>query len=308
MKKINFVHIFSNFLFLLIYVFPIRFFIEKTGYELDKYIFLLVCFFMYFMILINLKKIDIREIVFLFIIFLMCFFRREIAPLMLIEYLLLFKILKNYSKDFYISTSILVLSLIGVIFYSIIYFGRLKGYLCTGLMEINQSGFLIFFLFLLFYKRNRKIGTILLIFGTITLSRNYLLCLNIFFVLKNKISINLYQHLSFRKLLLISLIFLTLLSYSFDWAYEHGKISESYNDFRKYIYIYDYSNYFRFYTNYNLIELYITYPKKLITGINEDEFISLNLQKARQNGRLYRPILPHNYFFSYSLRLISCNI
>ncbi len=299
MKKINIISIFINFLFILIYCFPIYYFTQKTGYEIDKYIFLIFSIFTYGVYVLQQKKIEVKEAFFILLILLVVYFKKSLEPLLLIEYLLLYKILRDKKNSINIPNSILVISTIGVLFYSILYFGNLKGYLCTGLMEINQSGFLIFFLFTIIYHRNKKIGTLLLLFGLLTLSRNYLLCLIVLFFMNNKISYKLSEKLNFKALLAISLVFLTILSYSFNYAYDNNKISESYSDYRKFIYIYDYSNYFRFSTNFNLIELYFQHPTKLLTGIDDEEFIALAHQLAINKSRLYRPILPHNYFFSY---------
>lgn len=299
MRKVNTISLLVNCLFLLIYIFPIRFFINLTGLEIDKYIFLGICLLIYIIWIAYTKKIEIKEILFLIVIASVSIIKKTLEPFVLFEYLLLYKILKNNSDAVKISNKILFISVFGVLFYSIIYFGKLKGYLCTGLMEINQSAFLIFFLFLLIYKRNKKLGLFLLSFGIITLSRNYLLCLLLFLILKGSLYQKLFNILNFKKLLAISFVFLGIFSYSFDYAYEHNMISKSYNDYRKYIYIYDYSNYFRFSTNYDLIELYFKHPSKLLTGIDEEEFIRMNRAAARAEGKLYRPILPHNYFFSY---------
>ena len=299
MKKINIVSVFVCFLFVLIYCFPIYYFTQKTGYEIDKYIFLAFSIFAYGIYVIQQKKIESKEALFILLILIVVYFKHSLEPLLLIEYLLLYKLLKDKKNAISIPNSILIISTIGVLFYSMIYFGKLKGYLCTGLMEINQSGFLIFFLFTIIYHRNKKIGTLLLLFGLFTLSRNYLLCLVVLFLMDNKISYKLSEKLSFKSLLAISLVFLTILSYSFNYAYDNNKISESYSDFRKFVYIYDYSNYFRFSTNFNLIEIYFQHPAKLVTGIGDEEFIDLAHQLSIDKNRLYRPILPHNYFFSY---------
>lgn len=299
MKRINYINLFVNFLFFIMYLFPIHYFIVKTGYELDKYIFLLVSVFIYGLYTVRQKKIEIKEALFLGLIIVVMFVKKSIEPLVLVEYLLLYKLLRDKKYSLSVSNKTLAICTLGVFFYSILYFGNLKGYMCTGLMEINQSGFLIFFLFAIIYNRNKKIGLPLLLLGTTTLSRNYILCLILLFVLNDKIIEKIYNKLDFKTLLLISFGFLTLLSYSFNYAYDHNKISESFSDFRKYIYIFDYSNYFRFSTNYNLIEVYSQHPQKLITGIGEEEFIDLAHRLANSKNRLYRPILPHNYFFSY---------
>ena len=299
MKKINYITVFFNLIFLLIYIFPIKAVVELCGLELEKYIFLVLCMIIYLMYLIDYRKILLEDILFSILIVLISFIKKSLEPIMLIEYLLLYRILKTNRSDVKVSKYVLIISTLGVFFYSFLYLGDLKGYMSTGIGEINQSGFLIFFLFLNIYNENRKIGIFLLILGLITLSRNYMLCFVMFMLMRNLDFERIYSFLTFKKMIVFSLIFLTGLSFSFSYAYDHGKISESYNDLRKYVYIYDYSNYFRFSTNYNLIEIYIENPSRLLTGIEDREFILLCKRLALKKGRVYRAIYPHNYFFSY---------
>ena len=139
--------------------------------------------------------------------------------------------------------------------------------------------------------------------GLFTFSRNYLLCLIIYFILekiKNKeFFIKISKYINFKNLTILSFAILIFLSSLFSYAYKNNKIGEYQQGWNRYLTLFDYSNYARFTVNTKLIDIYINYPSYLLTGIEDEKFYDLSYKISEKTGVLYKPIKPHNYFFSY---------
>lgn len=290
--------------FLSIFIFPTYILIDKTGYDITKYIFFIVSFALYLLAILYSKKIALLEILFIVMIIILCVIKKSIDPLSLIELVLIYRAINTLDfKKSRPTKKLLIFSSIGVLLYSLLYFNLNGRFLYTGLREVNQSSFAIFMLALIIKKFNKKLGNLALLLGILNFSRNYLLCLVIYYFLeciKNKdFYTTLSKKISFKKLAVFSIFGLILLSGIFEVAYENNKLVEYKSGFEKYVYIVDYSNYFRFTTNTNLIKIYIEKPEKLFTGIEEEEFYNYTRKIAYANNRRYRSIKPHNYFFSY---------
>lgn len=289
---------------LAVFVSPTFFFEDIFKIDVTKYLFLAFSIIMYISLLLKDRSVDIYEKFMLIIIILICIIQCSIVPLSLIELILIYRILGSlYEKRKVISFKKLLLGFLGVIFYSIIYFNFNGRFMYTGLREINQSSFAILMLGILLRKSNKKLGNIILILGLFTFSRNYLLGLLVFVFLelikKTKFYDWLYRWLSFKNLAILSVMFLVLLAAVFESAYKNDKLSEYKEGFARYVSIFDYSNYFRFTTNTNLIKLYVDKPQKLLTGVEEKEFYDYTFELSKENNGRYRAIKPHNYFFSY---------
>lgn len=281
------------------------FFLENLfKIDITKYLFFAFSLLAYIAIIIKTDRIEKCERIMLIIIPLICIIQRSIVPLSLIELLLVYRVIDYLidSKEI-ISNKQLLISSIGVVFYTLIYFNFNGRFMYTGLREINQSSFAILMLALLIRNRNKKIGNIILMLGLLTFSRNYLLGLAVFIILEliknTKVYAWLYNFFSFKRIVTASIIILVLLASIFELAYKNDKLVEYKEGFERYVYIFDYSNYFRFTTNTNLVKMYYDNPQKLLTGIEEKEFYDYTYQLVKANGGKYRAIKPHNYFFSY---------
>ncbi len=302
--RINFVKVISFVTMFCVYLAPTYFLTSILGFDVTKYIFLIVSIAVYATVLTIRKTITPIELMMFFLIILLCYLKKSIEPLSLIELMLSYRIVDYFiSSNNYISDIVLIMCGLGIILYSTIYFNYNGRFVYTGLREINQSGFGIFLFTLIVRKYNKKIGNICMLLGLFTFSRNYLLCLIVFLCLEaiknKKIFEKIYTFLDFKKLMILNVIILLVIATVFEYAYKHNMLVQYQSGFKKYFYILDYSNYFRFTTNSNLIKIYASEPNKLITGITEEEFYQKNLAVVRENNGVYRKIKPHNYFFSY---------
>ncbi|MGL5613489.1 hypothetical protein [Cetobacterium sp.] len=203
----------------------------------------------------------------------------------------------------FLNIKILKISLLGVIFYSIIYFGQNGRLIHTSIKEINQSGMILFLLCIGFYVKNEYkyfIFTSLLLI--LTFSRTALLAL-VVFLLIDRIKLlrkaSLYIK-NFYIQLILTFFILFGLANSFEKAFFEKKIVDYQQTFIERLKSpYDYSNFFRFTINKNLLE--IMYKKKiyLLNGIKEDELTKENLNLTRIKNIPFRNNKPHNFMFSY---------
>lgn len=302
--KLNWYKIITLLTMLCCFVFPTNFLENLFGIDVTEYFFLGISAILYIIMLIVEKNISKFELIGAIFVLILCIIRRSITPLYLIELLLAYRLTNYLSKNNEtIKNEFLIISIIGIIVYSIIYFGYSGRYIYTGLREINQCGFAIFMLFLIIRKKNKKIGNILLLVGNITMSRNYFFCYISFFLLEKikntKFYNKIYKYFTFEKIAIISVTLLLALSLSFEFAYKNNSLSQSKEGLEKYINIYDYSNYFRFTVNTKLLKIYIDNPNNLINGLNDNEFFELSKKISYRDNMPYRQIKPHNYFFSY---------
>jgi hypothetical protein len=190
--------------------------------------------------------------------------------------------------------------------YSIYYFSITGRYLSTSIIDPNLSGFMLFMLFLIIKKIFPKTGDLLLFLGVLTLSRSYLLALIIYYFtllfLRNKTRfkvslVNVFSN--FLIYILISVLALLLLSSVFQYLHSIGGLSTYSSGFFRIFSFLDYSNYFRFTVNTNLLHIYYKWPQYLYTGIETEQFFRLNQILTLQQDNPYRLIRPHNYIFSY---------
>jgi len=292
------------FTFFCVFISPTTFLENIFNIDITKYIFLVFSILTYTILICLNKKISKTEILMIVTILCICVVQKSIVPLSLIELILIFKSLDMLIiQKTTISKRILIISIVGIVFYSLIYFNYNGRFLYTGLKEINQSGFAILMLAILVRSKNKKIGNIILALGLLTFSRNYMLGMLVYllleFIKKTNFYSMIYNFFSFKNLTIVSILFLIIIAGIFEFAYSKDKLVEYKEGFSRYIYIFDYSNYFRFSVNTNLIQVYVKHPEKLLTGIEEEEFIKYSCEISQQNNRKCRSIKPHNYFFSY---------
>jgi hypothetical protein len=257
--------------------------------------------------LIKIRKIKIKDLVLLLLIIYFSCVSKTITHIHLIGLIVLDKIIEKENKivNVIYKSSILIISIFFVVFYSIIYAGDGR-YLFTGINEINQSGLALILLFLIIRQKKKIIGNWLLIIGILTFSRNYFIGLILFYLIEflvnkieitNKIIFNKIK--SFKFISIASIMLLILISGYFSHLYESDLLNDYKQGLQRYTTLTDESNYFRFKANTNLIEIYINNPSKLFVGLSDDEFVVFNREIASKRGQIYRGIRPHNYFFSY---------
>lgn len=284
-----------------IYFIPDKFIFWGT--EFRSWILIGITLFLYFY---NISVISLTEISFFVFVVFICIFQKSIIHLHLLNLINMYKAIKykNQIKKFILRGYKIYLLLFGVLIYSLIYAGRDGRYIQTATLDVNQSGYALLLLFLIIRKKNKLIGNILLATGMLTFSKSYLLGIIIFFG-ANKLSKKdikmkkIYKWIDFKRLMIISFILLLLLSKLFIIAERNGGISDYRSGFLRYLTFLDYSNYFRFTANENLLHIFYNKPKFLLTGMSTEEFFKENYEVCLNMGMPYRQIKPHNYFFSY---------
>lgn len=289
-----FISIFTCFL---VYLFPINGVQLKFGIDLSKYIFLAGIIIAYILFC----RKDIKKIVCIMLFILtICFFQKSIYALNLLTLFLIPEFfLNNKIQKKYIPKWLLVVCGLGIILYSLIYFGHMGRYVHTGVMEVNQSGFAVLLFAIILRKKSVWLSNVVLFLGLFTFSRNYILCSAVFLFLdliKSKFKLPV---IKFQYVVGGSIIGLILLSVLFTYKYEKNEISEYKTGFASVLNLFDYSNFFRFTVNTNLLEIYYNNPDKILTGLSDEEFHKLNYALVRSKNQRYRKIKCHNFFFSY---------
>lgn len=299
MKK-NFFNIYSI-AWLMLFVFPIHYIETIFKIQLDKLIMVgISCILIIKYLLVNRQKRIISVLVFILIVY-RFFILKDIFSINLIILILCLEI---YDKKMYlINIKILKICLISTIFYSLIYYGENSRIIHTSIKEINQSGMTLFLLCSGFYaKKEYKYFIITSILLILTFSRTALLSLVFFLAIDNiRILKNLTFYIkNFYIQLLITFFLLFGLANSFEKAYFEKKIVNYKQTFFKRIESpYDYSNFFRFTINKNIIDIMNKKKKYLINGIKENELKKENFKIAKSKNMPFRNIKPHNFMFSY---------
>lgn len=289
---------------LTIYVIPSAA-IPSLEIPIGKFFFLGVALFLYVYLILVDHKVKYSELSIIIISLLFVFLRKDISYLHLISIALAIRLGANNDeidniKEKLLNSNILYICLAFTIFYSAINFGRNGRYIFTGITyDPNMAGMAIFCLFIMIYQKNKKIGKILLIAGIFSFSRGYLLALCVFAIYSFAERKGYSKKYNYALLGFISILVLLLIANIYIAREKAGGLSLYQSGLSHYLTIFDYSNYFRFTTNANLLGILKDNPVKILTGIDEEEFLSLNLIYARKHGLLYRAIRPHNYFFSY---------
>lgn len=293
-------------MFAIVYMIPIHF-LKSIDINIENYLYAISILSYYLYHIYIYRTTKTKDIILIFLIIYFVLLYKDITFSHLLGLIVLDKLLDNidYYVNYILKSRILIISLLFSVTYSIIYFGYQNRYIYTGYKEINQSAMSLFFLFLMIRIKHKMFGNILLLLGVFSLSKTYLLSIIIFFAaerIKNKKSINRFINLfiDFRMFAVLSCLILIFVSQIFISIYKKGELKPyKSTGIGRYTTMFDYSNYFRFTTNTNLIEIYKDEPKKLVTGLTDDEFYSKAVQIVTEKEGLYRKIKPHNYFFSY---------
>ena len=290
---------------LCVYVLPVKYFVD-SGLRLDQYIFAAAIVVAY-IVSIKVYKFKAFEALFLALILLIILIKQDISYIHLLGIVVISKIAHDKMVLEKITTSrvikyMLFISLICTLAYSILFAGIDARYMYTAIGEPNMSGFALLMLFLMIRKLNRRLGNVLLCLGVLTFSRSYLLSVLIFFVIerfgddiKNKI-----LKFGIPKITLIFVSVLIGLSSVFIYLHSNNSLVDEYaSGVERYTVLNDYSNYFRFTVNTNVLSVYEKNPSMLLTGMENEKFFDLNLGVVRENEGRYRAIKPHNYIFAY---------
>ncbi|MDN7241677.1 hypothetical protein QWY14_07720 [Planococcus sp. N028] len=306
-NKIKIIHLIIIGIFTTIYILPTDF-LKSMGIPADQLLFALIIISYFIYYIFNKKILKYKDIIILLIITYFCFMHESISHIHLISLIIVDKLImfqKDISRFLYGSRLVLI-ALLFTFLYSFVYFGFEGRYLYTGLKEVNQSGYAILLLFLLVRAKYRIIGNLLLVLGFLTFSKSYLLGVIIFFSMNTLIrfrvviiQVFLSKLKDFRIIASLGVLIPIILSIYFTDLYESNSLNPYGQGSERFIIVNDYSNYFRFVTNTNLLKIYEAEPYRLWTGIDTEEFYDLNKDISSSYNQAYREIKPHNYFFSY---------
>lgn len=277
----------------------------KLFLPIDQLIFMFLSCFLLAIRVLN-KRFNGNDLIFLLLVFIYCFLKKSIYPIHLMSIIGAKELfLKKEELNYLISKSkIFYIAFVFIIFYSIINFSSTNRPISTGVFDPNLSGFSILMLGIISIKNNKKFGLVILVLGVLTFSRSYLLGISILLLLylvRNKNIMNkiFIINKNFFIVLLISSFLLIFVGLFFEKLYDLGKIG-TYNSgfFRLFSFI-DFSNYFRFTVNNNLIKIYYNNPNHFLLGIDLNSFYELSKTFTVDLGRPFREIKPHNFVFSY---------
>ena len=301
--KINIYILLTDAVLLSIFAFPVTM-LTSMGIPLDKYFFMFWVLALYMGLLMKNKSITLIELEVILISLVFSVAKADISFLHLISIALAYRIVRDDALMDIISnhlhyTPTVYVCLAFVVFYSLVYFGDDGRYVRTGIQDPNTTGLAIFCLFVLIRCRNKRLGDFLLLCGILTFSRTYLVVIAVFFIYNQMVVSGRGFTFNYVMISVLGILALVCISSVFVALQEQGEITAYASGFARFSSIFDFSNYFRFIANTNLINIYLQQPDLLFTGMTDEYFIELNRIYSRDNDLLFRMIKPHNYFFSY---------
>lgn len=251
-------------------------------------------------------KLKKREIILTIFILIRVMIVKDIQAISLLSLIFIDRVYFNKSKENFLI--ILIVSILFCFLYSICFYSINGRPISTSIGAINQSGFLIFILYLFCQKFKFKFLTKLtLIMGILTFSRNFLLAVIIEKIIKKirffqKI-INFFKLNSFFKLAILTFILMYTIGFGFEKYVEYFGIGKYKTGFARYTSLADGSNLYRFKANNNVIKYYRYNIKKLILGTTLTEF----KKELKENSKKYQIEIrevrdPHNFFYKYLLK------
>lgn len=304
MKKINPFSIIINMTFICIFILPATMKIGQYSIPLSKLVFTLVSTLLY---CIYAFKIRLKDIIFLFFLFITICVQQSIDALGLTSIGVALKFFNNTNiiqiREYILKSKIIWFSLFFTFIYSILYFGDGR-YLHTAVQEINLSAASWFLLCCIFYVKNKKIGLFLLFLGVLTLSRAYLISIICFFIFKNKhvskyYSSRVIKFTNFSNIMIISGIILFLLGIWFQNQYLLGNIDPYNISLARMFNMVDISNYLRFVTNVILLIIFVRHPYDALFGIVETKYLLYKQEICNIYHFVYSSSPPHNFLFAY---------
>lgn len=301
--KINIIYLILAITLLTIYILPV-YEISLTINKFDKLFFGLFSLLFFLIHQYAITRLKIRDLFLLTFIFYRVIFCGYVEDLNLIGLIVIDRIIDNgeYVKQYFKKNNLLGLCIVGVIIFSLIYFGLEGRYIYTPIREKNQSAFAFFYLCLVIKYRNKKVGNFMLLFGLFSLSKSYLLSLIILYLFRGNLLSKWSMKIrldSFIRWAMVSSIILIVISHVYGYIYHNYGLTDYGTGLNRFVVILDISNFNRFRVNTNLLEMYQQSPNMLLTGISDDKFSTLNLVLSREKGEIMRNIHPHNFFYSY---------
>lgn len=303
------VSLFAKLALIIVFLIPAKLLSDLTNAPIDNYLYVLASLILF--ALIFKRKIQ-TGLIFVFTLCVIFFaaINLQITPLHLLSLVVVFIICGNIDiyHDSLTNTKFYIkIGCLGLLVYSILYWGLDNRYTHLGIQEVNISGLGVFLLATIVYHEKKWLGKLIFFIGFFTFSRNYALAVVCFFFLKWLMP-RLSSHncrrviklFSFTNIAIISSIILIFLSILYQRLYDNGLILEYSSDgTNRFLTLFEISNYHRFTVNTNVIEIYKYYPQLLFRGIPIDDFSTYNLEICRLVGNDYSNDRPHNFFFSY---------
>ncbi len=255
------------------------------------------------------EKLSIFEWIYLVMVFVCGLVQKSINPVVLLTPIVAGRFITSNAErnisDYLLHSRTPYFALIFTVIYSILYHGVDSRYLHTGIVEVNSSGYAVLLLGLIFYKRKKWLGKIIIVIGAVSLSRSYFLAIIIMFIFSCKklkgIVKKLVQNriLKFSLILIVCAVALYIIGKISMEKYVQKEIVYETNFFQRVTNFYDLSNYFRFSVNTMLIDLFNQRPYYWLFGCKVDEFQTICREYAVSIGQWYKGNNPHNFLFSY---------
>ena len=288
-----------------------------TFSSIHNHIFAVIIFILYMFYKIKSHNVKKTDIMIWIVISIIALYTKKLGFLDMIIVPALCDLIegKEEVKDYLSKSNVAYVCLFFTLLYTIIYNcmgigGRGEGKIGSGLLfsaigEINLTGLSMFCLAFIAMKKNKKLGYTVMILGLLTLSRSYILALLCVLLFENKyikkIVEKIINRLSYFNLTIISNLLLFMLGIGYVYLFLHNGIIDysTTAGFSRLFKLNDYSNFFRFFAIFVTGYIFIKYPKKLLLGISNDEFLSYGNEIASSYGVPFSGIAPHNIFFSH---------
>lgn len=295
-------------IFILAYLFPVKIITDLFGLAIDSYIYAFVTIvltILYFALSIH--EVKIQHLLFFCIIVLIVIMQRDFTGFQLMGLILVDIVTDDidyYSESLKKNHVFEWIGVLGIIIYSLVYFGYLNRFAFLGVAEANISGVGIFLLGAFVRAKSKRMSNVIWLVGVLTLSRNYLLALIVFggtsWIIKKNIGNKIIKIFTFGKIGIASSAILLMMAKVFQKYFRLGIVSDYVEGgIKRFINIIDVSNYRRFIVNGGTIEIYRLHPHLLMTGIKHSEFSNYYYEVCRIMGADYSNDRPHNFFFSY---------
>lgn len=252
-------------------------------------------------------KFKLTDIIIVYFMIIRFIFTKDLESFGL-SYLLVVRYLDYKNVDLRRNKLLLYLLPLSVVFYSILHRINFSNYIVsTSIGEVNQVGFSLIMLYLIFRFNNLKLlSNLVIVAGIMTFSRNFFLGI-ILYIVSDKIlryfrkkRIRMSIPTSFQFYSILSIIVVLVLYLIFSQVTDVSQFKTYDNMFERFFTYFDNSNYQRFVANIAVVKFYLFKPIYLLTGIPFEIYRQYLLQYSFGFGLVAGKInAPHNYFFKF---------
>ncbi len=311
-KYRTFIHLYIIVEYACIFIIPsVSIFGEYRELQYSKLIFY---GFTIVMACIVLKRMKTMDLLICILAVALTFLTKSLTPLSWISTVILCRMLEEgegeYIKRIILTTRMNYIALAFVGVYSVLYGLRTISsndfqLARTAIFEVNQSGLAILCLGLIIKAKHNLPGNIILCFGMLGLSRNYILALILLLIINRRFILEKLEKgyrkglLKFTTIIFLSTFAVICIGLLYIYWWNMGEITFKTGTSRI-SNLKDYSNFYRFSTNITFVNMIRQNPIHLLIGYSDLEEYREGLVQSASALHIYTSgHTPHNFMLSY---------